>query len=1475
MVVERSDSASDSSRSHSLSTDGDEIDVHVNHYRVPKLFNFGHSSLMYRKHINDQIKCSKSGKILSLTELATQKVACHIPFGVVEHFDPPVPEQMQCGIAFWSFPQDEEDIKLYTCLANGNADVFGQAEEAISMNCVCDMLQVGFHLSANVKTITDSSEVQDSYRVAITFDRRRITSCSCSCSASTFWCQHAVAVCLQRIRRPHDVPLRAPVSESLQRLEKNQLQKFAQYLINELPQQILPAAQKLLDELLSGEEAIINQNPAAPDPTAGATINEQTRWCLDDTHLSVDIRKILSRQCSAQTTVYCDVQHLHMSAPASVTEYSQLLRTVRGREPEGIWNLITIVGEMMKRRDSNFFLLLDIMTQEVLRCEKIMTWWFETKVSLLSGSTIHITSKSNPQSTSQYSCSYFCDEIVQLWRLAAMNPNASASELRKLYKKFFEWHLEILRRHDSMDNNIYLSKVAKQNKRNILDLFSGFKPAMEGCLVSWDDWDRKKNLFIDKELEPNTSNEKSKAAKTAKRKKKRSRAKAQSQTGEQSKTINSTDDTLADLNGPLELNDQVGRDVQLKVSESIKLVDEFQNLHLNDGELSIDRSRDSMSNNHQQMLNGHIEPKQQPPVQNIANQYVQNGQNHVSLALARIERDLQVYFMEKPVDGLSESTEEESLEDLIKVNVIKLNDPLETLYAKTESLFAHGYLNEARILATKVANEILNYPKYPNLRQLCTLPRRRKKRGSLDNRMSIVTSEALTKISFLCNVLLGCPENKNLVFRLALYGIEMKRSPAATKPLEVKLVNQKQELISSLKGLTLGESELQLLREKAQSFIEGYYIENTDALTTLILGNYIFEALILSKGHGCSSCNPRGQTIDHCSRGMMCNPYNNIPQFQIDEHYLHLNEHNPQCGDTLQRPYCSIIVHTRQPTDPMLGFQAALNALSARVNFVEADHPLLSEGTRRQRCDLALSLLTHYKDDDDKLDLILKHFLDFDVVASNQSSNESSTISDLSKASIPVKKPSTSAEPTRASAHVMFELAETVYDKAGGNSMTTHLFRPRVNRTIHRGLHLCSLRIALYSLGLNNRITPNWIQRTYNRRASFIHEQALDIGLPAIKFLCDNWEGYLTPVEVASIADKAGCSDDPAMKAIAAEMAKSSLRYAHILGFNAVQRVLAQCKEQGFEMVEDACKEIEKVAETGNVCASVLFATARAWYDLYTKLVREESKCDSGFCPFKDQVSINKNDETVPEWQTPTLEKYRKCHHSNDPVHWDLNELSRARKMPTYKHVEYVKAAYRVGLKALNALKPPAHQSKHSPMKEDDLLWLLGLSKLLGRDYSLEFCRSAIKNVTNPHLLYMIVTDLSKFFQKLSYDHKDRKDMLIPLVDRCLERFVRKTDETMRHYSNEQRGYVEAIIEAAKFLALQTYTMTAFNLFEQLLKAVNSRRATKYRPIDTNYHYIWVNEMKQIMDNCPCGECVFGRDAVAKMTRNYSGSRLI
>lgn len=104
--------------------------------------------------------------------------------------------------------------------------------------------------------------------------------------------------------QPHLVTLRAPVSESLSRLHRDQLQKFAQYLISELPQQILPTAQRLLDELLGSQPSAINSVCGAPDPTAGASANDQTSWYLDEKALHENIKKILIKFCVPAPIVF-------------------------------------------------------------------------------------------------------------------------------------------------------------------------------------------------------------------------------------------------------------------------------------------------------------------------------------------------------------------------------------------------------------------------------------------------------------------------------------------------------------------------------------------------------------------------------------------------------------------------------------------------------------------------------------------------------------------------------------------------------------------------------------------------------------------------------------------------------------------------------------------------------------------------------------------------------------------------------------------------------------------------------------------------------------------------------------------------------------------------------------------------------------------------------------------------------------------
>lgn len=68
--------------------------------------------------------------------------------------------------------------------------------ELLLLNCKTLSFSLkGFHLSATVI----GSQLRTQFNVAVTFDRRRISSCNCTCTSAAYWCSHVVAVCLHRI----------------------------------------------------------------------------------------------------------------------------------------------------------------------------------------------------------------------------------------------------------------------------------------------------------------------------------------------------------------------------------------------------------------------------------------------------------------------------------------------------------------------------------------------------------------------------------------------------------------------------------------------------------------------------------------------------------------------------------------------------------------------------------------------------------------------------------------------------------------------------------------------------------------------------------------------------------------------------------------------------------------------------------------------------------------------------------------------------------------------------------------------------------------------------------------------------------------------------------------------------------------------------------------------------------------------------
>lgn len=53
------------------------------------------------------------------------------------------------------------------------------------------------------------------------------------------------------------------------------------------------------------------------------------------------------------------------------------------------------------------------------------------------------------------------------------------------------------------------------------------------------------------------------------------------------------------------------------------------------------------------------------------------------------------------------------------------------------------------------------------------------------HQLSCLASATLAKCAFLCTVLAENLEHSHLAFRVGLFGLEMARPPASTKPLEV------------------------------------------------------------------------------------------------------------------------------------------------------------------------------------------------------------------------------------------------------------------------------------------------------------------------------------------------------------------------------------------------------------------------------------------------------------------------------------------------------------------------------------------------------------------------------------------------------------------------------------------------------------------------------------------------------------------
>uniref|UniRef100_A0A8C7Q6A9 Zinc finger, SWIM-type containing 8 n=1 Tax=Oncorhynchus mykiss TaxID=8022 RepID=A0A8C7Q6A9_ONCMY len=786
-----------------------------------------------------------------------------------------------------------------------------------------------FHLSATVVS-PQAGQSKGAYNVAVMFDRCRITSCSCTCGAGAKWCAHVVALCLFRIHNASAVCLRAPVSESLSRLQRDQLQKFAQYLISELPQQILPTAQRLLDELLSSQSTAINTVCGAPDPTAGPSASDQSTWYLDESTLSDNIKKTLHKFCGPSPVVFSDVNSMYLSStePPAAAEWACLLRPLRGREPEGIWNLLSIVREMLKRRDSNAAPLLEILTEQCLTYEQIIGWWYSVRTSASHSSASGHTGRSNGQSeVAAHACASMCDEMVVLWRLAVLDPTMSPHRRLELAAQLKQWHLKVI-------------EIVKrgQHRKSLDKLFQGFKPAVESCYFNWE------VAYPLPGITYCSADKKSASFCWARAVQQQRGAKAGLGRSLQQEVAVRPKETIVSKRKGLSAGGGGGVLVRLggrvvggkhqaakrrTSSEDSSLEPDMAELSLDDGS-SLALGAEASNTFDFTPPPPEMLPSPSPLLRE-PHKYSAGGKGAGNTPKERDpvgEDDYQAYFLnsanEEGAERVSENNNEEEPDIFAGIKPLEQEGQMEVLFACAEALHAHGYSNDACRLAVELAGDLLANP--PDLK--VEQPQTKGKKSKVStSRQTQVATNTLVKTSFLLTVLSERLELHNLAFSTGMFSLELQRPPASTKALEVKLAYQESEVVALLKKIPLGLVEMTSIRDRAEQLRDGNFCDYRPVLP-LMLASFIFDVL----------CTP------------VVSPTGSRPPSR--------NRNN------------------EMPGDEELGFEAAVAALGMKTTVSEAEHPLLCEGTRREKGDLALALMITYKDDQSKLKKILDKLLD-------------------------------------------------------------------------------------------------------------------------------------------------------------------------------------------------------------------------------------------------------------------------------------------------------------------------------------------------------------------------------------------------------------------------------------------------------------------------------------------------------------------
>ncbi|KAG8135095.1 putative Zinc finger SWIM domain-containing protein [Naja naja] len=711
--------------------------------------------------------------------------------------------------------------------------------------------------------------------------------------------------------------------------------------------EILPTAQRLLDELLSSQSTAINTVCGAPDPTAGPSASDQSTWYLDESTLSDNIKKTLHKFCGPSPVVFSDVNSMYLSStePPAAAEWACLLRPLRGREPEGIWNLLSIVREMFKRRDTNAAPLLEILTDQCLTYEQITGWWYSVRTSASHSSASGHTGRGNGQSeVAAHACASMCDEMVVLWRLAVLDPTISPHRRRDLCTQLRQWQLKVI---DNVKRG--------QHKKSLEKLFHGFKPAVEACYFNWEEAypipgityssADKKNSFCwvkaiqQRNCRPQCIENFSDAGRghgtdamgTCLQLGDRSRLVSQEPAvrpkeligkrkvvseGPQRvlRRLSAEGDKASYKTAANKAKLPVGKNLASKHGGKRRMSSEDSSLEPDLAELTLDDSslalgaeasntfsftdsplsrsyRDTFEDDGGVYFSEATEPtlRSSPSTKKLSKEPVEEvGSGDDDL---RGPDESSAGEVAKEEDEKAEGGTEEEQDMFAGIKPLEQENRMEILFACAEALHAHGYSSEACRLTVELAKDLLANP--PDLK-VEQPPTKGKKNKVSTSKQTWMATNTLSKAAFL---------------------------------LTVKLAYQESEIVALLKKIPLGSSEMNTIRGRAEELREGTLCDYRPVLP-LMLASFIFDVL----------CAP------------VVSPTGSRPPSR--------NWNNEMAGDE------------------ELGFEAAVAALGMKTTVSEAEHPLLCEGTRREKGDLALALMITYKDDQSKLKKILDKLLD-------------------------------------------------------------------------------------------------------------------------------------------------------------------------------------------------------------------------------------------------------------------------------------------------------------------------------------------------------------------------------------------------------------------------------------------------------------------------------------------------------------------